>query len=67
MIDQLNATYNGSERNELARQIAQIVLDDVPYIFFANTDASVIADPGVSGLDASPSEYYFVTVDADVA
>lgn len=67
LIDQLNATYDIDERNELARQIAQIVLDDVPCIFFANTDASVIADPGVSGLDASPSEYYFVTVDADVA
>ena len=67
LIDQLNATYDIDERNELARQIAQIVLDDVPCIFFANTDASVIADPSVSGLDASPSEYYFVTVDADVA
>ena len=67
LIDELNATYDMDARDGLARQIAQIVLDDLPYIFFGNTDACVIADKGVSGLDASPSEYYFVTVDADVA
>lgn len=67
LIDELNATYDMDARDELARQISQIVLDDNPYIFFANTDACVIAAAGVNGLDASPSEYYFVTVDADVA
>lgn len=66
LIERLNATTDTDDRNELARQIAQQVLDDNSFIFFANPDACVIAREGVSGLDASPSEYYFVTVDADV-
>ncbi len=67
LIDELNATYDADARNDLARQIAQIVLDDTPYIFIANPEACVIASKGVTGLAASPSEYYFVTVDATVA
>ena len=67
LIDQLDQVFDEQERNELARQIAQHVLDDAPFVFFANTESVVIAADGVSGLDASPSEYYFVTVDTDVA
>lgn len=66
LIKTLNATQDTDKRNELARQIAQQVLDDTSFIFFANPDACVIARKGVTGLDAAPSEYYFVTVDADV-
>lgn len=67
LIAQLNATYDADERNALAIQIAQRVLSDLPYIFFANTEACVVADSSVKGLDAAPSEYYFITVDADIA
>lgn len=67
LIETLNATQDVEARNDLARAIAQNVLDDSSFIFFANPDACVIAREGVSGLDAAPSEYYFVTVDADVA
>lgn len=66
LIQTLNATQDTDERNHLTRQIAQQVLNDTPFIFFANPDACVIAREGVSGLDAAPSEYYFITVDANV-
>lgn len=66
LIAKLDKTFGEDERNEIARQIAQIVLDDLPYIFFANSESTVVCDKGVSGLDAAPSEYYFVTVDTDV-
>lgn len=66
LISMLNKTLDTSERNQLARQIAQQVLNDTSFIFFANPDACVIARQGVTGLDAAPSEYYFVTVDADI-
>lgn len=66
LIATLNATFNEDERNDLARQIAQIVLDENPYIFFANPEATVVHASGVTGLDAAPSEYYFVTVDTDI-
>lgn len=66
LLATLNQTLDTTERDQLARQIAQQVLDDVSFIFFANPDACVIARQGVTGLDAAPSEYYFVTVDADI-
>ena len=66
LISMLNKTLDTSERNQLARQIAQQVLNDTSFIFFANPDACVIARQGVTGLDAAPSEHYFVTVDADI-
>ena len=66
LISMLNKTLDTSERNQLARQIAHQVLNDTSFIFFANPDACVIARQGVTGLDAAPSEHYFVTVDADI-
>ena len=67
LIAQLNATFDTAERNSIATQIAQQVLNDIPYIFFANSQAVVISESSVTGLDAAPSEYYFITVDTDVA
>ena len=67
LIAQLNATFDTAERNSIATQIAQQVLNDTPYIFFANSQAVVISESSVTGLDAAPSEYYFITVDTDVA
>ena len=66
LLATLNETLDQTKRDQLARQIAQQVLNDTSFIFFANPDACVIARQGVTGLDAAPSEYYFVTVDADI-
>lgn len=66
LLATLNQTLDTAERDQLARQIAQQVLNDASFIFFANPDACVIARQGVTGLDAAPSEYYFVTADADI-
>lgn len=67
LIELMNVTFDEEKRNDIARQITQIILDDNPYIFFSNPDATVVAASNVSGLDAAPSEYYFVTVDTDVS
>lgn len=67
LIRELDGTFDEAQRNELARQIAQQVLTDLPYVFFANSEAVVVAGPGVTGLAAAPSEYYFVTAETDVA
>lgn len=67
LINELNDTYDTSKRNALARQIAQIILDDLPYVFFSNAQTTIVADRGVTGLAAAPSEYYFITVDTNIA
>lgn len=66
LIAKLNTTFDESERNTIAKQISQKVLNDLPFVFFANSESTVVYDKNVSGLDAAPSEYYFVTVDTDV-
>lgn len=66
LISKLDASFDTDERNDLARQIAQKVLDDNSYVFFANTQSTVISNNKVTGLDAAPSEYYFLTADTDV-
>ena len=67
LVQRLNQTFDEEERDGIARRIAQVVLDEKPYIFFSNPDATVVSSPAVSGLDVAPSEYYFLTVDTDVA
>ena len=67
LVEQLNATFDDNERTELTKQISQKVLDDSPYIFFGNSQTSYIAREGVTGFALAPSEYYFITVDTDVA
>lgn len=66
LAKKLEASTDDNERNTLVREISQMVLDDAPYVFFANSEAVVICDKSVTGLAAAPSEYYFVTVDTDV-
>lgn len=67
LVARLDETFDEDERNGIARRIAQVVLDDNPCVFFSNPDATVLSTSAVSGLDVAPSEYYFVTVDTDVA
>jgi peptide/nickel transport system substrate-binding protein len=67
LVEQLNATFDEKERTDLTKQISQKVLDDNPYIFFGNSQTSYIAREGVTGFALAPSEYYFITVDTDVA
>ncbi|MEC4271901.1 ABC transporter substrate-binding protein [Adlercreutzia sp. R25] len=67
LVAQLSDTYGEDERDEIARQIAQIVLDDLPYVFFSNSQTTIISTVGVTGLAVAPSEYYFITADTDIA
>ena len=67
LVAQFATTFDEEDRADLARQISQKVLDDCAYIFFANSETSFIAAPGVSGFAVAPSEYYFLTVDTDIA
>ena len=67
LIGQLNAAFDEEERTDLTKQISQKVLDDSAFIFFGNSQTSYIARDGVTGFALAPSEYYFITVDTDVA
>jgi peptide/nickel transport system substrate-binding protein len=67
LVKQLQASFDENERTDLTKQISQKVLDDSAYIFFGNSQTSYIARDGVTGFALAPSEYYFITVDTDIA
>jgi peptide/nickel transport system substrate-binding protein len=66
LVAELESTFDQDGRDQIAKQIAQKVLDDNAYIFFGNSQTSYIASPNVTGIAVAPSEYYFITVDTDI-
>lgn len=67
LVDQLKTAFDQTERDEIAKQISQEVLNDNAYIFFGNSQTSYICKTEVEGIAAAPSEYYFITKDAAIA
>ena len=67
LVEQLEATFDEADRTKIIKDISQKVLDDNAYIFFGNSQTSYIARDGVTGIAVAPSEYYFITVDTDIA
>lgn len=67
LVKELEATFDDADREKIVKEFSQKVLDDSAYIFFANSQTSLIMRDGVTGIVASPSEYYFVTAEADIA
>ncbi len=50
---------NPQRRNELYKQAAQILLDQSPVVFVANSVNSFLVSPKVKGWTSSPLDYYF--------
>ena len=67
LVEKLESQFEQDERDATAQEIAQKVLDDNAYIFFANAHTSYIATNEVSGIAVAPSEYYFITKDTAIA
>lgn len=67
LINELEASFDDAQRLQVIKQISQKVLDDNAYIFFGNSETSYIVRDGVTGFVVAPSEYYFITVDTDIA
>lgn len=66
LIDQLVTTFDQAERDEIAKQISQEVLNDNAYIFFGNSQTAYLASSNVQNIAVAPSEYYFITKDTTV-
>lgn len=58
-------TFDQEERNALAVQMQQTMLDDHAYLFCSHLKMSIIAKRNVAGLTAHPCDFYEITVDTD--
>lgn len=63
---QLNSTFDKDERNKIAIEMQQILLDDNAFIFCSFLRMSMISKANVTGLTAHTSDFYELTADLDI-
>lgn len=63
---QLNATFDRAERDRIAIEMQQILLDDNAFVFCAFLRMSMVSRAGVTGLTAHPCDFYELTASLDV-
>jgi peptide/nickel transport system substrate-binding protein len=63
---QLNNTFDKEERNKIAIEMQQVLLDDNAFIFCSFLRMSMISKSNVTGLTAHTSDFYELTADLDI-
>jgi peptide/nickel transport system substrate-binding protein len=64
---ELNGTFDQEERNRIAIEMQQVLLDDNAFIFCSFLRMSMISKASVTGLKASTSDFYEMTANLDIA
>lgn len=63
---QLNSTFDTTERNQIAIEMQQQLLDDNAFVFCSFLKMSMISQANVTGLTAHACDYYELTADLDI-
>ena len=66
LTDQLHQTFDTEEREKLAVELQQKILDDDAYFFVSHLNMGIVTKSTVTGIAAHPSDYYEITADLDV-
>lgn len=66
LITKLNSTFVIEERQKLAQDASQILLDDAVNLFVSYTPANVVATTKVKNFQAHPADYYMMTKDITI-
>jgi peptide/nickel transport system substrate-binding protein len=67
LADQLKTTFDTRERNSIAREAQQVVLNDAAFAFLVYPKSYMAISNKVKGIVLSPSEYYMLNSDVTVA
>lgn len=67
LINELHQTFDAAERNALATEMQQVILDGYSYFFASHLTMGIVSNADVSGIAPHPCDYYEITVDLDVA
>lgn len=62
----LSGSFDQKERERLAVEMQQTILDDNAYVFCSHLRMGLVAKAKVIGLVAHPSDFYEITVDLDI-
>lgn len=63
---ELNSTFDQAERNKIAIQMQQELLDDNAFVFCSFLKMSMISQANVTGLTAHACDYYELTAELDI-
>lgn len=66
LTQQLRGEFDPAQRNLLAVQIAQQLLDDNAFIYASHLKMSFVMKNNVKGFTAHPSDYYEITADLEI-
>lgn len=63
LAQEMSRTFDTVQRERLAVEMQQILLDDVGYVFCSHLEMSLITQSDVTGFTAHPCDFYEITVD----
>jgi peptide/nickel transport system substrate-binding protein len=66
LADRLQTTFDTQERNSIAKQAQQVILDDAAFAFLVYPKRNVVINNKVKGIEVFPSEYYLLNSDVTV-
>lgn len=66
LAKELNGTFDKEERNQIAIEMQQEILDDNAFIFCSFLKMSMISQANVTGLTAHACDFYELTADLDM-
>lgn len=61
LIEKMKTTMDSEERNKLAAEGAQILLDDAADVYLVNLARNLVCDAKVKNIEQHPTDYYFIT------
>lgn len=66
LIDQLSITFDEQERATIAKQVQQLLVDDVADIYLIYPSATVVSSNKVKNVPVHPIDYYLLTKDSTI-
>lgn len=66
LAEQLNGTFDKDERNQIAIEMQQQLLNDNAFVFCSFLRMSMISKANVTGLTAHPCDFYELTAELDI-
>ena len=60
-MDKLSAEFNSEERKKLTIEIQQLIMNDIPTIFFGYETTYLITSKDIINTVLYPTDYYWIT------
>ena len=66
LIEKMKGTMDIEGRNALAKEGAEILLNDAADVYLVNLARNLVCDAKVKNIEQHPTDYYFITTDMTI-